>query len=266
MNTIDITKHGISNDGAPISTALWALIDSAPDNTELLFPAGRYFLDRAIEVRGKNNLTIRGEGAVLITHFTPWNDPSENNNGFDFRECSNIEIQGFTCTTDNPSSCAGRVIAKDEAACTYDVKIDEQFPITGMEHFWGTDTCDEEGTPDYVIETYDRIVRETVLDENGNEREKIIGTRYTHLGSNVIRVQMPDGFDLSRPDDRPPRALQIRDLQQHIVHIRKLPHRSPQTYRNRTLHEHGSCHFTTLLRFHIRRLQHPQPGRRDIGI
>lgn len=198
MTTIDVTKHGVANNGTPVSEAITSLIASSPDNTEIFFPAGQYFLDSAVEVHGKNNLTIRGDGAVLITHFTPWNDPSENNNGFNFRECSNIEVRNFTCTTDNPTSCAGRVIAKDESASTYDVKIDEQFPITGWEHFWGTDTCDEEGTPDYVIETYDHIIHETVKDENGNDREKITGTKYTYLGNNVIRVHMPNGFDLSR--------------------------------------------------------------------
>ena len=200
MERILVTAYGVKNDGLTCQSGIIAkVIADAPDNSEIFFPAGRYYLTKAVPVAGKNGLTIRGEaGTVLFTHFTPWNDPAENNGGFDCRDYRDLTFTDMTWTTDNPINCAGRVTAVDCENHTYDVDIDPQFPITGWEHFWGTDTCDEEGTPDYVIETYDRITKEALIDENGNERVKFTGTKYEHLGNNKIRVFMSDRWDLSR--------------------------------------------------------------------
>lgn len=200
MKRITATDYGIRTDSTACQQeAIASLIASAPDNSEIFFPAGRYFVSRPVPVTGKNGLTIRGEpGTVFLTHFTPWNDPAENNGGFVCRDCRGLTFTCMTWTTDNPVNCAGRVTSVDPANHTYEAAIDPQFPITGWEHFWGTDTCDEEGTPDYVIETYDRIVKETLTDENGAERVKFTGTKYESLGDNNIRVFMPERWDLSR--------------------------------------------------------------------
>lgn len=200
MERIIVTDYGVKNDGRSCQyEALSNVIANAPDNCEIFFPEGRYFVTKAVPVVGKTGVTLRGEaGTVLLTHFTPWNDPSENNGGFVCRDCRNLTFTDMTWTTDNPVNCAGRVTAVDRENHTYDAAIDPQFPITGWEHFWGTDTCDEEGTPDYVIETYDKITKETLADENGNERVKYTGTKYEHLGNNNIRVYMPERWDLSR--------------------------------------------------------------------
>lgn len=200
MERIIVTDYGVKNDGLSCQyEALANVIANAPDNCEIFFPEGRYFVTKAVPVVGKTGVTLRGEaGTVLLTHFTPWNDPSENNGGFVCRDCRNLTFTDMTWTTDNPVNCAGRVTAVDRENHTYDAAIDPQFPITGWEHFWGTDTCDEEGTPDYVIETYDKITKETLADENGNERVKYTGTKYEHLGNNNIRVYMPERWDLSR--------------------------------------------------------------------
>ncbi len=199
MTRITATDHGILADGVTCQArAITALIAAAPDHSEVFFPAGRYYISVPVLVEGKTGLTVSGEpGTVFLTHFTPWNDPAENNNGFNCRGCADLTFTRMTWTTDNPVNCAGRVVSVDCENHTYDADIDPQFPITGWEHFWGTDTCDEEGTPDYVIETYDHITRETLTDENGNERVKFTGTKYESLGNNRVRVFMPERWNLS---------------------------------------------------------------------
>ena len=200
MKRINAAEMGIRGDGnVCLAEMLTKLFADAPDDCEVFFPAGRYYWTKPVPIDGKNGLTVCGEeGTVFVIHFTPWNDPAENNNGFNCRNCRDLIFRNLTWTTDNPTSCAGRVVSVDAANHTYEVDIDPQFPITGWEHFWGTDTCDEEGTPDYVIETYDRIVKEEIPDENGNLRVKFTGTKYEHLGNNRIRVFMPERWDLSR--------------------------------------------------------------------
>ncbi len=181
------------------SEALTKLIAGLPDGCELTFPDGLYYLKNAVAVIGKRDLTLSGsEGTVLLTHFSPWDDPKTDNDGFHFRDCENLTVTNFRWSTDHPTSCAGRVTAIDRDARTYDVLIDEEFPVTGWEHFWGTNTCDEDGMPDYVIATYDTITKETLPDENGKERVKFTGTKYEALGGNRIRVRMPEHFDPDR--------------------------------------------------------------------
>ena len=200
MERILVTEMGIPTDGKVcLQEALTQLFARVPDNCEVFFPAGRYYWSKPVVIEGKNGLTVRGEaGTVFVLHFTPWDDPALDNNGFNCRNCRDLTFRNLTWTTDNPTSCAGRVVAVDAENHTYDVDIDPQFPITGWEHFWGTDTCDEEGTPDYVIETYDRIVKETLTDETGKERVKYTGTKYELLGDNRIRVFMPERWNLQR--------------------------------------------------------------------
>lgn len=174
--------------GADASAILSNLIAEAADGTELRLPAGRFFLGKAVPVTGKKQLTIRGNDTLLVTHATPWHDPSEANSAFICGNCEDLTIERLHFTTDNPVNCAGRVTAIDPVNHTYDVCIDDEFPITGWEHFWGTDTCDEDGMPDYVIETYDTITREMLPDADGSLREKITGTRYEVLDGQNIRV------------------------------------------------------------------------------
>ncbi len=201
MKQMNVKDIGLLPDtGACLSDRINGFFREVEDGTTVFFPAGRYFISKEILVRGKNGLTIEGEpGTVFVTHFTPWNNPAaENNNGFHCVDCKNLTFRNLTWTTDNPIGCAGRVTLVDQENHFYEVDIDPQFPITGWEHFWGTDTCDEEGTPDYVIETYEKITEETLIDENGCKRVKYTGTRYENLGNNHIRVFTDERHDLSR--------------------------------------------------------------------
>ncbi len=193
MDVVSVLSYGIDNTGKTcIADKLTALIESLPDDTELLFPAGTYYFTRVIPVIGKKNLTVRGENATLVTHYSPWDDPAKNNNGFDIKDCENLTFRNFTFTTDEPVSCAGEIIAVNPETRSYDVKIYDEFPVTGWEHFYGANTCDAEGTPDYVIATYDRITSEVIVDETGQKRTKITGVVYSLVGDNVIRVKAPE--------------------------------------------------------------------------
>ncbi len=233
MKRINMIDAGIKPDGC-VSERLTQLISDAGDDVELYFPSGSYYISKPVAIEHRRGLTLVGDNATIVTHFTPDGDPKENNNGFNCRDCRGLTFTGFTCTTDNPLGAEGRVVAVDNSAHTYDVKIDDKYQVTGWEHFWGTDTFDEDGTPDYVIETYDKIVTETLTDDDGNPRKKFTGTRYEVIGDHMIRVYMPERFDLSR--------LNIG----HRVHYRYL------IYGN-TLFSFSDCHDVTLRDIEIER-------------
>ncbi len=199
MNRYTVAEHGIYPEKGCIAEALEQLINEVPNDTVLHFADGEYYLGKSVSVCGKRGLTICGEeNTVFVTHFSPCDDPDYNNTAFECDDDHDLTFENLRFTTDNPTNCAGRVIDKNEGEHYYDVLIDNSFPVTGWEHFWGTDTCDEEGTPDYVIETYDEIATEKLPDGSGGMRTKFIGTRYEVIGDHKIRVFMPKDWDLSR--------------------------------------------------------------------
>lgn len=198
MKTFNAADYGITPGNEPVSEKLQTLIDRLPDDCELIFPAGRYYVPKVVTVRGKKGLTIKGEGATIVAHFAPSGDPAENNDVFNFRGCSDLVVTGFHFTTDNPVNCTGKVMAVDNAAHTYDVRINDEFPITGYEHFWGTDTFDSEGMPDYVIETYENVTTVDATGPDGKPFRKLVGTKYEVIGEQLIRVTVDEWRDISR--------------------------------------------------------------------
>ena len=146
--------------------ALQAAIDATPDGGTVRLPDGEIRLARSISVVGRTNLTVRGgAGTVLVLRYSPWEEPvGLITPHILVKGCSGVSFEGFRVTTDNPVNASGRVVSKNPADGTYEAEIDPRFPITGWEHVYGSDTFDEEGMPDYAIETYDdRNVRTELL-------------------------------------------------------------------------------------------------------
>ena len=165
------------------SAAIGALVASAAEGDEIRFAPGVYYLEREIRIAKKNRLTLRGgKDVVLKLHYSQSGNKKENRGAFAAYDSRELRIEGFTVTTDRATSCAGRVIATDPAKHTYDVEIDSAFPITGKELFASTDTCDPEGTPDWIIETY--------AYRTGDPHESI--------GPQRVRVTAPADKDVKR--------------------------------------------------------------------
>ena len=119
MKTIDVTTSGVVADGKTCcSDILTKLFAEHPSDTVFFFPKGRYFLSKSVRVQCANSITLRGDNAILITHFDACEHPSHYNDAFDFENCQNLRVEGFTCTTDNFVNIAGKVIAVDTARYT----------------------------------------------------------------------------------------------------------------------------------------------------
>ena len=182
--------------------ALQAAIDATPDGGTVQLPDGEIRLEGSVSVVGRTNLTVRGgTGTVVVLHYSPWNEPvGLITPHFLVKNGSGVSFENFRVTTDNPVNASGRVVSKNPVDCTYEAEIDPQFPVTGREHVYGSDTFDEEGMPDYAIETYDdRNVRTQLLpDGKGGVLPRIIGLDYEVVGSQRIRVKAPDAAALGR--------------------------------------------------------------------
>jgi hypothetical protein len=167
------------------SQELSSRIASSPDGVVEL-EAREYHLSRAVVVEAKTNLVVRGrKGTRFLLRFDPSGDIKDNADGFKFVRCANVLLEKLTFTTDRPVNASGRVAAVDLLGRTYDVRIEPEFPITGREHILGIDTFDESGTPDYVLETYEK---------------RPYGAEYEVVGEQTVRLKAPIGYDLSKLD------------------------------------------------------------------
>lgn len=120
-----------------------------------------------------------GNSSRIIAHYDPCGSKDNSNNVFYFRDCSDIEINRLFLDTDNPIGATGDVVGINFDDNTIDVKIYDKFPVTGYEHFCALNSFDEKGTLDYILTTYNNILktREVTLPDN-TKRERFIGFDY----------------------------------------------------------------------------------------
>lgn len=171
---------------------LQTLLQEAPCGSTVEIPAGNYLVPHAVTIQGKTNCVFRGRGDVrLVTHYSPTGDTAEINSLIVVRDCQNVTFERFTVSTDNPPNAAGRIVRLDAANGTYDVRIDDEFPVTGWEHLFRTTSCDEDGTPNWYLTSWDRMKVEEVPDGKGGARRKYTAVAYEVIGDHLIRAKLP---------------------------------------------------------------------------
>ena len=181
IKTVCTLDYGIDPDtGEDCAAALQALFDGlAYDNgTEICvqFKKGNYHIHMPIRIRGAKHLTVRGNRATILAHFDPTAPIWVNNNVFELSDCEDTSFQDFFFDTDHPIGAAGRVTSIDRENGTADLKIYEEFPVTGFEHFCATNSFDEKGTPDYALATYNtELVRLPFTAPDGRRTTRLVG-------------------------------------------------------------------------------------------
>ncbi len=187
----DATDYGVHPGVGDCAKELQLLFDSITDGSCVVFKTGSYRLSRLVTVKGKKNIKICGNFSEIITHFDPCGPKSATNEAFKFIDCSDIEIIGFFFDTDSPIGAAGEVIAIDFENKTADVKIYDEFPVTGYEHICGTNSFDSEGSPDYALATYnDRIEEQSFTLPDGTVSRRYQGLDYEVVSDRVIRLRL----------------------------------------------------------------------------
>lgn len=193
-----VTKYGIVGDGKTSnSEALSKLFREVPNGSTVFFPAGVYYTDQLVRVCDKKKLTIEGQDATLMTHFDPCGDPQENNNMFSFDGCDDLVIRDFILTTDHPIGWSGVVTAVDDEAHSYEVRIYDQFAVTGLEHPMAVNSCDAEGTPDYALIRGKMVEGKTVV-INGKEHLRRKSFDYDVIGDHLLRFYVEERHTLKK--------------------------------------------------------------------
>jgi parallel beta-helix repeat protein len=193
-----VKDYGLIADGITCNSAAFAaLIATVGDDAEIVFPAGRYLFTKQVTIQDKKRLTLRGEaGAVLLSHFTPWGDPADNNTMFHFNRVEDLVIKSFTVSTDNPIGWAGVVKAVNCEEHYYDVRIYDEFPVTGLEHPVALNSCDADGTPDYIFGGGKWLDEKKVM-VDGKEQTRLRSMDYDVIGDHLVRFYVPAEANLS---------------------------------------------------------------------
>lgn len=190
--TFFTSDFGIFPDSSQnISQKLQKAFETLPDNCVFIFKKGKYYLKERILIENKHNVCILGNSSTLTTHFDPCGPISGNNNIFEFHNCSDVELTGFYCDTDAPTSAAGTVTAIDRENGTADLQIYDEFPVTGFEHFCGTNSFDEFGSPDYALATYhNEPIEQEFTTLEGNISKRLVGQHYDLVGKQTVRLRL----------------------------------------------------------------------------
>lgn len=187
-----LPNYGISADSEnDCSGKLQEFFNQVEDGSTVQFQTGNYYVFGAVTIRNKNDIRIFGNNSRIIAKFNPCGPKTDNNDVFNFCDCSDLEIIGFCFDTDNPIGAAGEVTSIDFNEKTADVKIYEEFPITGFEHFAATNSFDDKGTPDYALATYNNIFSESdVILPDGSQQKRYIGLDYYLIDKNTVRLKL----------------------------------------------------------------------------
>ncbi|MGN1346404.1 MAG: right-handed parallel beta-helix repeat-containing protein [Eubacteriales bacterium] len=180
---------------ADCSDDLQRLVDGlayGEEEIHIHFRTGTYRIFRPICIRGARKLYLHGNGATILAHFDPCGPISGNNDVFCMEDCRDVAVCDFFLDTDHPIGAAGTVTAIDRAAGTADLRIDDEFPVTGFEHFCGTNSFDEKGSPDYALATYHNTPAEqTFVTPAGETAVRHVGLDYDVIGDHLVRIR-PD--------------------------------------------------------------------------
>ena len=189
------------------------VLDAAFSGTEVLFKAGDYPIETALYVSNKTDFVVRGEpGARFVIRFSPEDAKKRSAQGFICDNCKGLTFERISFTTDRPVNCNGTVVAVNPESDSYDVLIDEGFPIDPKQVIAATDTVTPDGVPDFVIQCYDdtpyEIVGERTIRVRGPRRSWSPKWRYDYSklkkGQRIIYRYMKSGrhvFRLSNCED-----------------------------------------------------------------
>lgn len=209
--TLFLNDFGIfPNTGKDCSKELQQVLNSLEDGVSLQFKKGTYHILKCINISDKKGISILGNCATIIAHFDPCGPISENNDVFNFLNCSDVEVKGFFFDTDNPIGATGEVVGQDVENGSLDIKIFDEFPVTGYEHFIGTNSFDEKGSPDYVLATIQhKLTEQEFTAPDGKKGKRLVALDYDVIAPQTVRLKY-----VNNPD-------KIRQIKTgHLINIR----------------------------------------------
>ena len=174
------------------SDELELLINSTPNGQVCVLDAKEYYLTRQVVIKYKKDITIDGSKAVIVSKYVNNADYKESTNAFLLKGCQRVTLSNITMETDVPCNITATVKSIDFDENTLILQVDEEFTVNGDEVLMAFNTIDEDGSPDYHMNSYARHP------DDDNITTLVFGeillahtyssARYDYLGDNTFKV------------------------------------------------------------------------------
>lgn len=170
-------------------------IKKTPDGGVCSIPKGEYYIERHITIENRKNITVDGNGSVIVSHYNNGSSEKPTSEVFHIFGCKGVKLCNFVFETDTPVNITGTVESVDAENNSYILSVWPDFKVTGKEIFMMQNGCDSDGSfdksPEYYCADSDKskiglLAGEIVL------YGIYTGCKYNYLGNNRYNVFMPD--------------------------------------------------------------------------
>lgn len=172
---------------------LEALIAATPDGGVCHLENKRYDIKRRVEIRDRRDLTIEGNGALIVTEYINSADYTHSTDAFLIERCQNLVLRNVVIDTDVSPNVTATVEKVDAEAETLFVRVDEQFPMKGNEVLMTLGSVDDEDSFDYRLHHYalhpDRNIVTLIQDEI-LLANTYASAPYDYLGDNCFAIKL----------------------------------------------------------------------------
>lgn len=185
MQKVIIRPAGINDDR---SGEINAVFRDLSDGAVVKFESGIYYLRENLLLRGKKNITLEGDGAVLVPFYDPETEHVTGSDVLYVEYCDGVTLRGFCVRSEKPTNTAGKIVAVSPEYI--DVKFSPSYPISEKTNFLTGALCDDSWSP----------LRYIKINTNSTERNSVIagelvatagekmGARHEALGGDVHRI------------------------------------------------------------------------------
>ena len=176
------------------ASELEALIAATPDGEVCRLERREYYIRRRVELRGRCDLVVEGNGALIVTEYNNSADYKRSADAFLIEDCRGLTLRNLVIDTDAPTNVTATVEAVNAEAETITLLVDSAFSMTGNEIFMAFGSVDEENSFDYRLHHYEPHPDPDIVTLVQNEillAKTYAGAPYTYLGNNRFAVKIP---------------------------------------------------------------------------
>ncbi|MFC1633642.1 right-handed parallel beta-helix repeat-containing protein [Planctomycetota bacterium] len=130
---ISVTQYGaMPDDGKDDAAALHQAVDACGQGDRLVFPRGTYDLFASFEIENKTGLDVEGNGSTLLLRGFDRTRGWPVFSAIRLRSSKHVTIHDFVVDMDVSPNSAGEIVGVGDRY--FDVRVFDEFPVTGEEY------------------------------------------------------------------------------------------------------------------------------------
>jgi hypothetical protein len=177
---ISVTQYGaLPNDGKDDAAALCQAVDVCGQGDRLVFEKGTYDLFASFEIQNKTDLDVDGNGSTLCLRGFDRTQGQSLFSAIRLLSSKQVTIHDFVIDMDVSPNSAGEIVGMGDRY--FDVRVFDEFPVTGREYVDHVMTFHTDGLPN---------------GKNMDLYQLDGGLAVEKVANQVLRIGTPRRFDL----------------------------------------------------------------------